>query len=411
MASIGIVGTGISGLTLALTLQRQGVPCVVYAGRTADELREGRLPNSVVRYGDTIPRERALGVNHWDSAELGIQRAYLSAVGTPISFSGPMPNGGSAVDFRIYLPRLLEDFELRGGSVVVGPTTPQMAAQLAEHHDLVVVATGRDTAEALFPRDPERSIHTEPQRLLCAGYWHGIEELEPRGLTFALVPGAGEIFQVPAFTRGGQVSGLLIEAVPGGPLAPITEASYDDDPQAFEALALRLLHDHAPGIFERVNEADFHLTDRLDLLQGAITPTVRQSWRELAAGRFAVALGDAWIVNDPVTGQGANLGSACAAELAALIVEHHTYDEMFCQKVDRRLWALAEPVCQFTNAFLQPPAPHVLGLLAVASEDQDAADAFVANFADAAAMCRAMANEAGASAFLHAATDGRVVSV
>jgi hypothetical protein len=411
MASIGIVGTGISGLTLALTLQRQGVPCVVYADRTADELREGRLPNSVVRYGGTIPRERALGVNHWDSAALGIERAYLSAVGTPISFYGPMSNGGSAVDFRVYLPRLLEDFELRGGNVVVGPTTPQMVAQLAERHDLVVVASGRDTAEELFPRDPDRSVHTEPQRLLCASYWSGIEELEPRGLTFVLVPGAGEIFQVPAIARDGQVSGLLIEAIPGGPLAPIAEASFDDDPQAFEALVLRLLHDHAPGIFERVNEADFHLTGPLDLLQGAITPTVRQVWREMSAGRFAVALGDAWIVNDPVTGQGANFGSACAAELAALIVEHNIYDEMFCHKVDRTLWAMAEPVCQFTNAFLQPPPPHVLGLLAVATEEQDVADAFVANFADAAAMCSAMASEEGASAFLHTATDGRVASV
>jgi hypothetical protein len=410
MASIGIIGTGISGLTLALTLQRQGVSCVVYADRTADELRSGRLPNTVVRYGGTIPRERALGVNHWDSDALGIPRAYISAVGTPISFYGPMPNGGSAVDFRVYLPRLLDDFELRGGSVVIGPTSPEVVAQLAEHHDLVVVASGHDTADALFARDPERSIHTAPQRRLCAGFWRGIHELEPRGLTFALAPGAGEIFQVPAVACDSQVSGLLFEAVPEGPLAAITEADYEADPNAFEALALGLLHDHAPGIFERVNEAEFHLTGPLDLLQGAITPTVRHSWREMAADHFAVALGDAWIVNDPVTGQGANLGSACAAELAAMIVEHHTYDEMFCRRVDRRLWALAEPVCQFTNAFLQPPPPHVVGVLAAASHDQAVADAFVTNFGDAAAMCRALANEEGAAAFIHAATGERVVS-
>jgi hypothetical protein len=350
-------------------------------------------------------------VNHWDDADLVIERAYISAPGTPISFSGPMPNGGSAVDFRVYLPRLLEDFENRGGSVVHGPTSPDLDRKLIERHELVVVASGRDTADSLFPRDAERSTHSEPQRTLCAGFWHGIHELDPRGITFALVPGVGEIFQVPAMTRDGQASVLLIEAVPGGPLAPITDVSYDADPDAFEALTLRLLHDHAPGIFERITEADFHLTGPLDLLQGSVTPTVRQSWRELAPGRFAIALGDAWIVNDPVTGQGANLGSACAAELAALIVQHDSYDDMFCHKAERRLWALAEPVCQFTNAFLAPPPPHVQGVLAAATEDQAIADAFVMNFGDAAAMCRSLATEEGAAAFVQSARDERVVRV
>jgi hypothetical protein len=322
-----------------------------------------------------------------------------------------MPDGGSAVDFRVYLPRLLEDFEDRGGSVVHGPTPPTIVRELIERHELVVVASGRDTADSLFPRDPARSVHSTPQRMLCAGFWHGIDELEPGTITFALAPGVGEIFEVPAITRDGQVSALLIEAAPDGPLAPITEASYDADPAAFEALALRLVHDHAPGIFERVAEADFHLTGPLDLLQGAVTPTVRQSWRELTPGRFAIALGDAWIVNDPVTGQGANLGSACAAELAGLIVEHHAYDDMFCRKAERRLWALAEPVCQFTNAFLQPPPPHVQGVLAAATEHQRVADAFVTNFGDASAMCRSLATEQGAAAFIESALDAGVVSV
>jgi hypothetical protein len=263
-------------------------------------------------------------------------------------------------------------------------------AELIERHDLVVVASGRHGRSLFY--DP-RSVHSSPQRMLCAGFWHGIDELDPRGITFALVPGVGEIFQVPTMTREGQVSGLLIEAVPGGPLAPITQASYDADPDAFEALTVRLMHDFCRASSSG-SEAEFHLTGPLDLLQGSVTPTVRQAWRELAPGRFAIALGDAWIVNDPITGQGANLGSACAAELAALIVEHHTYDEMFCHKAERRLWALAEPVCQFTNAFLEPPPPHVQGVLAAATQDQSVADAFVTNFGDPAAMCRSLASEA-----------------
>jgi flavin-dependent dehydrogenase len=129
MPSIGIVGTGISGLTFALTLQQRGVDVAVYSDRTADELGAGRLPNTVVRYGDTIPRERALGVDHWSDIDRWVERIYLSVPGTPIDFSGPLPERGSAVDFRVYLPRLLEDFENRGGAVVIGPVSASGVAR------------------------------------------------------------------------------------------------------------------------------------------------------------------------------------------------------------------------------------------------------------------------------------------
>jgi 2-polyprenyl-6-methoxyphenol hydroxylase-like FAD-dependent oxidoreductase len=404
MSDIGIVGTGISGLTLALMLQQHGVDCTVYAERTADELRGGRLPNTVVRYGATIPRERGLGVNHWDGVELGPERIYFSATGTPISFSGPLPDGGSAVDFRVYLPRLLEDFEGRGGSVVVAPWSRQAAADLAERHRLIVVATGREAATAGLGRDPDRSVHTAPRRLLCAGLWHGIDELGPPGVSYTLAPGVGEVFQFPMFTADGQISAVLIEAVPGGPLAPLADDRLAADRRAFEALALRLVRDHAPALAERVTGSAFRLTGPLDLFQGAVTPTVRQTWRALSPGRFAIAVGDAWIVNDPITGQGANLGSACAAVLADLIVTHAHYDERFCREADRRMWTVAEPVCLFSNAMLEPPPPHVLELLAAATEHQVVADAFTTSFGNPPAMWAALASESGAASFVDAAS-------
>jgi 2-polyprenyl-6-methoxyphenol hydroxylase-like FAD-dependent oxidoreductase len=214
------------------------------------------------------------------------------------------------------------------------------------------------------------------------------------------------MFHAPFLSRDGVVSAVLVEALPGGPLAPLVETRYEDDPQAFESLVLRLLRDHAPNVFERVTVPAFHLTGPLDLFQGALTPTVRRSSCELITGTFAVAVGDAWIVNDPITGQGANLGSACAAELASVIVEHQTYDAQFCQEVDRRMWAIADPVCRFTNAFLEPPPPHVLQILLAATESQRVADAFTTNFGNAAAMCDAIATEDGAARFLQSAESG-----
>ena len=119
MASIGIVGSGISALTLALSLQRSGVDSVVYAERAAAEWERARLPNTVARYGPTMVRERLLGIDHWEGVETGIERFELSITGTAIAFSAPVPHGGSAVDFRLYLPRLLEDFAAGGGEIVV----------------------------------------------------------------------------------------------------------------------------------------------------------------------------------------------------------------------------------------------------------------------------------------------------
>jgi hypothetical protein len=397
---VGIIGTGISGLTLALTLQQRGVETTLYAERSADELRAMRLPNTVIRYGPTIPRERGLGVDHWEGTALGVERIYFSVTGTPIAFAGRLPEGGSSVDFRVYLPRLLEDYESRGGAVVVGDVPAERVPDLAAGHELVVIATGRERADAFFARDPARSPYPSPQRHVWAGFWHGIVEADPPGVTYALVPGVGEIFQAPFWSSGGQVSNVLFEGLPGGPLTEITDGRWDDAPDQLAEAALRLLREHAPRIADRVDENAFRLTGPTDFFRGAVTPTVRNGWCQVAPDRFAVALGDAWVVNDPVTGQGANLGSACADVLAAMIVGHQPpFDEAFCRDVEDRLWRLAEPTTRFTNAFLGPPPPHVLDLLGAASADPAVADAFVANFADPACMWDAIGTPEGAERF------------
>src|ERR1044072_6375494 len=76
MTSIGIVGTGISGLQLALTLQQAGVDTTLYAEHTPDEMRQSRLPNPVSRFGPTLARERALGVDHWADSTSNYKYAH-----------------------------------------------------------------------------------------------------------------------------------------------------------------------------------------------------------------------------------------------------------------------------------------------------------------------------------------------
>jgi hypothetical protein len=117
------------------------------------------------------------------------------------------------------------------------------------------------------------------------------------------------------------------------------------------------------------------------VLRGALTPTVRRPWA-VVDGRPVLAVGDAWIVNDPIVAQGANLGSGSAFVLSAAIAAGGLYDEAFAQRTEAALWAAAQAPTEFTNAFLAPPLPHVIDLLARASSDQALADRFVNGFAE-----------------------------
>jgi 2-polyprenyl-6-methoxyphenol hydroxylase-like FAD-dependent oxidoreductase len=398
MTSIGIVGTGISGLQLALTLQQAGMDTTVYAERTAAEMRAGRLPNSVVRFGSTVARERALGIDCWESC---IEAMHVSILDTPIAFCGRVAEPACAVDFRMYLPLLLETYVERGGRVEYGAMGPHGVVARSGDHDLTVVAAGRESIGAFFPRDERRSPHTAPQRILCSALYRGVAPTEPNGGAMCLAPGVGEVFTFPFISRhDGPVSAILFEAIPGGPLEPIARASYADDPRAFDALALDLLHRYAPALHARIDPAAFGVTDARDILQGALTPVVRRPFCEVAPGRFVVALGDAYVTNDPIAGQGANLGSACADAVADAICRDDTYDEFFCRGLARRLWVAAEPVVQFSNALLAPPPPHVEAILGAAWQDASVADAFIDNFAHPDAMWRAIATPARAATFL-----------
>lgn len=400
MSGIGIVGTGISGLHLALHLQRHGVDTTLYAERAPDAVRAGRLPNLVCRFDHTRARERQLGVDHWPLPGFEATCAYLDVRGgPPLAFRGDLRRPASWVDFRLYLAQLLEDYAGRGGRVVVGPLDLPAVAALGDRHDLVVVANGRGSLDPLFPRDAARSPYTAPQRIMCAGLFRGIGFPDPVGLTVTLSP-AGEVYQSPFWSFEGEVSGILFASVPGGPMQAMAHARYEDDPKAFDALALRLLREHAPAVADRIEPLAFGLTGPADLLQGGVTPTVRRGWAGLGHGTFAVAIGDAWITNDPITGQGANLGAHCAAVLARWIVEDLAYDEEFCRGVEQEMWSFARPVTEWTNAALRPPPPHVLGVLAAAADDQAVADAFIDGYNDPAAMWRALATPARAEAFL-----------
>jgi hypothetical protein len=401
MGNIGIVGSGIAGLQLGLFLQQRGVPVTLYSDRTPEEIRSGRLPNAVARFDQTQERERSLGIHRWDDPELGALGAHFRIVADPpLAFYGAFRRPASFVDMRIYLATLLDEFAARGGPVRVGAIQAADVDRLAADHDLMVVASGRGSLIEMFPRLPEFSPFAQPQRRLCVGLFRGIAYPEPRGLTYSISPGHGEIFQAPFFSFTGMVSSVLFEGIPGRGLEPIMDLRYDDDPGRFEATVLGLLREHAPTIYERVDHREFGLVRPLDLLQGAITPTVRRGYAALGDGKYAVAVGDVHIVNDPLLGQGANAASHAAWTLGEAILAADAFDEAFCRGVEELIWAHARYPTEWTNSALQPPPPHALAVFAAAARNRAAADEIVDNFGDPQRNWSIFGSPEGAAVFL-----------
>jgi len=381
MNGIGIVGAGIAGLQLGLYLQQHGIPVTIYSDRTPEQTRAGRLPNSVARFEHTRAREREMGVSHWELPDFEMKCVHFYIDGAPpLTFRGDLARPASFVDIRIYQAQLLEDFAARGGRVEIDAPDASDVTRLSAEHDLMVVASGRGSLTELFRRVPGRSPYTAAQRRLMVGLFEGVTLPDPLGISFNISPGHGEVFQAPFFSIAGRVCSILVEAVPGGALEPITHLRYDDDPSAFEATLLDLLRQHARRIFERVDRERFHLTRPLDLLQGAVTPTVRRGYVQLKNGRYVLALGDVHILNDPILGQGANTASHAARVAGEAILGGGPFDEQFCRTVEEDVWTYARPVTEWTNAALHPPAPHVMAVFQAASRDKAIADELVENF-------------------------------
>ena len=174
-------------------------------------------------------------------------------------------------------------------------------------HDLLFIATGRAT-DGLFARDAARSIWSAPLRRLRAVVLDG-PELDH--WTFSFIPGIGEVCAAPGLGLGGQARhAILLWAMKDGPI------DFADGARRAQVLASlkAALRAYKPDHYAKI--ADSGLLDAKSWLAGTVTPAVRKPLARLPSGRFAVALGDALITVDPITGQGLN-NAAYAADLFA----------------------------------------------------------------------------------------------
>ena len=407
MKRIGIVGGGISGLHLGLWLREYGLDATIYSERTSSQLLDAPLRNIVIRNGCTRHRERDLRVNHWDGRAPDLGGLSVTVAGTPIAFVGTLAPPSNVVDMRIYCARLLDDFSIRGGRVVIGTLAAGDLDELSSRHDLLVIASGRGSLSNLFDRVPEHSPNSEPQRLVIAGFYRGIRPRDPLGFEVVISRGHGEILVFPLFSFESGLTGLGIEAIRGGAFSGLSEVKYASDPRRFEQRVLDILRDHAPAVYARVDLDEFAVARPQDVGYIAITPTVRRGYGRLGNGRQFVALGDAHIVMDPITGQGANKAAEAAATLAEAIRDASVYDESFCADVEHAMCRFALPVSDACNARLKPPPPHVGRLLGAAARHQALADFYAFGFNHPDRYWEVVSNEDRTDALLQQVTGDR----
>jgi 2-polyprenyl-6-methoxyphenol hydroxylase-like FAD-dependent oxidoreductase len=384
MRKIAIVGGGQAGLPLALGLLSKGYHVTVYTNRTPDDISSGKVMSSQCMFGESLKIERDLGLNQWEAAcplieGIGFTVPHPELPGQKaIDWAARLDRPAQAVDQRVKMPVWMNMVEQRGGKLVIQDVGVAELEVLTAENDLVVLAAGKGEVVKLFERDVSRSTFDKPQRTLALTYVNGLEAAPNFSrVAFNLIPGIGEYFVFPSLTTSGPCEIMVFEGVPGGPLDCWRDVK---SPQEHLAQSKKLLDTFLPWEASRARKAE--LTDANGVLAGSFAPTVRKPVLTLPSGRLVFGLADAVVVNDPITGQGANNATKAAKVYLDAIIAHgdQAFTQDWMQATFDLSWNYAQWVTTWTNTMLGEPPQHILNLLGAAGQMPALASAFANNF-------------------------------
>jgi len=382
---IAIIGAGQSGLQLGIGLLRAGHAVTLLSNREAAAIRAGKVLSSQCMFGTALQTERDLALDFWSTQCPDVAGFDFTIAdgqrGRHAHWMARFDHCAQSVDQRLKIPAWMHEFERQGGELITRDASIDDLEACARSHDLVIVASGKGEIGALFELDRARSPFTSPQRALALTYVRGSRPQEPfSAVSFSLLPGIGEYFVFPALTTSGPCEIMVFEGVVGGPMDCWTGA---ETPERHLDQCKRLLVEHVPWEAERCRDAV--LTDANGVLTGRLVPHVRQPVATLPSGARVLGMGDALVLNDPVTGQGANNAAKCAEIFLEAILSCRSarFEPQWMRQTFERYWrGYAQWVVQWTNSFLTRPAPHVMRLLTTAAESPALASTIANGFDD-----------------------------
>lgn len=386
MRKIAIVGAGQAGLQLGFGLLARGYEVTLYTERSARQVLEGRVTATAFVFHRGLAYERELGLDFWEEETEPGEGVHLDFCPTPgnrlLAVQGLFKVPGVAIDQRLKFSRWMDEFEARGGRLVVQRMTVADVDAAAAEHDLVVIAGGKGEISGLFERDPERSVHSRPQRSLALLTLKGLERwshIPFHVAKFTLVGTDGEIFWIPFHDKtAGSCHSVLFEAKVGSRMDRFGEAKTGEE---VLEIARRVVADLAPWELHRLSRAE--LTDPLAWAVGSITPVVRRPVARLPSGRVVTGVGDTLVLNDPIAAQGANHAAKAAHFLTGKIVERgdRPFDVAWMEAAFEEFWEReARYMTRFSNLFLEPLAPPAKEVLLAASRVPAIAEEFFEGF-------------------------------
>lgn len=381
---IAIVGAGESGVQLALGLRSRGHAVTLVSDRTAEEIRTGDIMSSQCVFGSALAAQEGLDAETRREARgVAIRSIRMSVLDAePSAWIAPLDREALSVDQRLKVSAWIGEFAAGGGDLRIQRVDTAALEQLAAEHELLVVATGKGELSQLFPTDRAKSPFDRPQRAAAVAYVARPDTGEPdsSAIRMSIAPGIGEFFTFPGLTLSGECQMMVFEGVPGGPMDRWSDVST---PEEHLARCLELLAEHFPAEAEIF--AGARLTDPGATLRGRITPTVRRPVGTLPSGAAVLGMGDAVLLNDPLTGQGSNNASLAAQHYEEAIARRgdRAFDPEWMTRTFEEFWrGWGMWSTGWTNRILAGLEPHQRELFRRAEEHPGLAAALANGFDD-----------------------------
>ncbi len=374
---IAVVGGGHVGSVLGLALLNEGFDTTILTQLTPAQLRSGRILSSQCIWGTAAAIERRWAPPFWSDDYAGIGGFRVRMVdaggGVDSDIAAELNANGNSVDQRLKVSVWLETFEQRGGKLRFGQLSQSDMADVADGFDLTIVCAGKFRGDLgdLFPRDPQRSRHDKVQRIGAVVSINGRKQELSNGTRAAfeewsVVPGIGDFFAIPAFCEPGACHVVCMEGFVGGPLDRFAEVR---DPHEILRLTREIFERWLPWERGRWDEAT--LTDQGGAICGGLTPTVRQPIATIPGGRSIMAFGDAFVLLDPLTAQGANTH---LKNLPLLLerIDHAAgrFDREWMEETTNLIWERSKPVDAVLEQYLNP-SPHLWDVFRAAHRSRD----------------------------------------